>query len=288
MATKVPKKIIETAEVIYQTSGHLSVAEKIFPSQKLTDLKMKFEVVLGEPGVRDVALDASVNPTKLEYDEYEVDVKFHKFQFEITDRMIIEARENRMLKDYMKSGADYFAASFDYDVLSTALAGAENSAAASDTWDGENRDIEEDIVNAINNIEANSNVTSGETFHVVVPAKVFSGLNTLDLIHNVQQQMQEYMERAFNLKFYKYRPYKDASGNVVLDALSTNALVMTGGDLTLRTGKYVPPENVEQERLISRGYLYVIREGYASRVVPLWGSTNEKTVRIFKITGVSS
>jgi len=201
-----------------------------------------------------------------------------------------------MWTDISTSASEYFSCVKDYQCITKLSAGAVNShTALGGNWDTATAQIENDIVTAVQNIVANSNVQANETISVIYPASVSFELKKLDLIGNVQQQLQEYMEKSFNLSMRPYRAYLDEDLTAQLDALEDDCIVYVNGDKTCRHARFSRAEAarrnvplVEHARVLDRGEFYVQRQASEARVV--WDaidSTNTKSGRIYKILDVT-
>lgn len=298
----VPKKAIAAQNVIYQGSALLSVMDKAgIPTVTTPNMMHIEDVTKGIVGEDDVAIDATIDPKRLAYKQIKTHLKWSNYPYEITESAKLTSRDTKALwQNNIKSTSEFFAGIKDFRTLSALGTAAMNSAAAGTTWGTEGADPENDITTALSKIMETSNTQEGEKISVIVPAKVFYEVNKLTLINNVQRTVKDYVEKSFDLQIFKYRPMQDDSGTAVFDGLTTNALVFVQGANTAKQLVFDPKEAasrgvslVEHERVFSRGDRYV--QKIATGCIPIWdgtgtytSSTNYKTNRVYKITGVTS
>lgn len=298
----VPKKAIAAQNVIYQGSTLLSVMERAgIPTVTTKNMMHIEDVTKGVVGEDDVAIDATIDPKRLAYKQIKAFLKWSNYPYEITESAKLTSRDTKALwQNNIKSTAEFFAAIKDYRTLSALGTAAMNSGAATATWGGAGADPEEDLVTGLSKLMEKSNIQEGEKVSVVVPAKVFYEVNKLTLINNVQRTVRDYVEKSFDLQIFKYRPMQNAAGTNVFDGLSTTALMFVQGANTAKQLVFDQKEAaarglalVEHERVFARGDRYI--QKIATGCIPVWdgtgtytSSTNYKTNRVYKITGVTS
>lgn len=304
----VPKRALVAQKIIYQASTVMSVMTQAgIPTRMIDTQEVKEEITAGNPGQYDVGFSADTHPSRIAYTPIQTVIKWSHRPYMITDDSKLASRvPGQMAADSLRAVSEYFTAVRDYEGVATMLAKAGASTAAADTWDGDNANPEDDIVNAIQRIKANSNITSKQKFSVVLPAGVSEEINKLDLIGNVQRTMEDYLEKSFKIEFFTYRPfiYKKtataAATTTILNGLSTNALVFAQGENTASQYLFNPAAAsslgapmTERGRIQGRGDLYTQKMGAACLVkwdelASYTDSTTYATNRIQKITGVSS
>ena len=298
----VPKKAIEAQNVIYEASTLLSVVGKAgIPIKDTTTTTIEEDVVIGEVGKDQVSLDAGIDKTRLDYKQIRTDIIWTQYEYEILESAKVNARDlPAVWQNAITSASEYFAAVKDYRALTAMGTGAMNSGAAGTTWGSTGADPEDDILTGISKLMEKSNMQGGENISVVVPAKVFYEVNKLTLINNIQRTVKDYLEGSFNLNIVPYRPASNSAGTAYLDGLTTTALMFIQGPATATLYQYSAAEAaargvklVENYRETARGDGVVQKMGTACLVkydgrATYTTSTNFKTNRIYKITGVSS
>lgn len=295
--TDVPKKAIQALDIVYQASTFKGVIGGSIPTESIDELLFKFDVVKGVPGEYDVQPDAELDLKKLSYTQLTKNLLWSKYPFMVTDSSKLYSRETRRAwTDSIKSSTEYFAAVKDYQVTTVLSAGAAGTAAASGgNWDTSTAEIEADIVAGLSYIGANSNAQDGDVISTLVPADVYFELRKLDLIGNVQQQLEDYLQRSFGIQIRAFRPYKNSAGTAILDALEDDCVMYVNGSQTARHAQYSRAAAgangfplTERWRVPNRGDAYYMRMASEARVV--WDAVNAadtKSNRIYKITDVT-
>ena len=298
----VPKKALQAQGVIYQASTLLSVMDKAgIPSLSVKDMDVKWDVTRGIAGEYDVQMDGYVDPRKVVYTQIRTSLKWTMYPYMILESAKLSSREpQRLWDDNVESASEYFSAVKDYATLASMKSFAKNSAAATAEWNASGAEVDTDIMAALSSLDANTNIRDGEKVSVIVPAEVAREPQKLTLIKNIQRSMQDYLEKSFDVKFFKYRPYTDEDGAVVHDGLGNDALVFIQGKKTAIQMSYDRAEAarrkirlIDYEKVLGRGDSYL--QKMAVGCLPIWdgtstftSATDYKTARIYKITGVKS
>ena len=304
-----PKKALASKEIIYMGSGFRSVMNRagipIVPVD--TDKDVQYDVTNSTPGSFDVAVDAATDYAKIAYPQIKTTMKWMKRPYMILDGAKLSSRvPGTLASDSQKAVVGYFAACRDYVTLNGMMTAAGGSAAATAEWGDDGAEIDTDIINALKSIDENSNADEDAKYSVVLPSCVNFEAKKLTMIKNIQETMQSYLGRSFNLDFFSYKPYKykkvatAASATTVLDGLANDAMVFVQGRETAMqlefssaaaAAKQVPLS--EMSRIQDRGELYTTR--MCVGCLPVWDSLGEytsssdyKTNRIYKITDVKS
>ena len=275
-----------------------SPIDKAFPAKTVEIPRLEFFTMHGVPGQLDVALDTPPVTSRLSYTQVTKDIKIQKFSYKILDTTRAAIYVDDMAATGTAMALKFFGAVHTYKSIVELKARYGNTAASGAYWNASTQNAEGNIMTAIETIMSKTG-TNPETssYGVIFPSKVMSGVNQLDLIHNVQQNLKDYLKDAWNINWYPYTPYMDADGNNYLDieqqtssdALSVDALVFLEGTNTMRTALYKPPNSVpmsETTRLHDEGWITTLRHEYEAKVVPKFHATS--TPNIYKITDVSA
>lgn len=304
-----PKKALVSKEIIYMGSGFRSVMNRagipIIPVD--TDKDIQYDVTNSTPGSYDVAVDAATDYAKIAYPQIKTTMKWMKRPYMILDGAKLSSRvPGTLASDSQKAVIGYFAACRDYVTINSMKTAAGGSAAATAEWGEDGSEIDTDIVNGLKAIDEDSNADEDAKYSVVLPSCVSFEAKKLTMIKNIQETMESYLGRSFNLSFFKYKPYKYKktatadSATTVLDGLGNDAMIFVQGRETAMqlefsseaaAAKGVPLS--EMSRIQDRGELYTTR--MCVGCLPVWdslaeytSSTSYKTNRIYKITGVKS
>lgn len=281
----VRREIVE--EIIDKQSDLIAVGTDIVPQRSFDNLDVDFSYPKEIEGEYPVDENSLVERERVKWGDFELALDQAEARFMITD--IARVRGQGQLQNEMSTrrAAEAIAKLKDDNILDTLLGGAPTATTTSLTrssdegWDQSNGDPEQDVMNTWNNIFENSNVNEddiGNTF-LVAPSKVYSELNTLQLINNVQQRLRDYLGDTYgiNLRFSRLLDDDD------------DALLVVGGEQTAVHGVLDHPaiDNVEQERVFGRGEDTLYRQFFGTAIVEDDGLTNE-SYRIGLIENVSA
>ena len=173
----------------------------------------------------------------------------------------------------------------DNHILTTLVAGADNSTAATATFGSGSADEEGDILSVMDDIFANAKVSGNEPLALVLPADKRSAILNTTLYGNVVESLGDHLRRIANLSIYYTRDY--GSGN----ALGNDAIMLVPGAETAEFFTYNGPgfQETELTRLPGVGFDWLLT-GYMGSVIHEHqdGASANKTHRIAKLTGVRS
>lgn len=289
------KKSLELINLDIQTESPL---DKAFPTQTLDVQILEFFTTHGVPGQMDVELETPPVMSRWSMSRVTKNIKIQKFSYEILDSTKANVYVDSLAADGTAMAMQYFGAIHTYKIITELLLRYGNSAAAGAYWNVDGGNAESNIMTGIETIMSKTGTNPANSgYGIIFPSKVMSGINQLDLIHNVQQNLKDYLKDSWNISWYPYTPYMDADGHNYLDielqtssdALSTNAIMFLEGTKTLKAAQYIPPANVpmsETSRVHDHGWITTLRHGYDCIAVPKFHATS--TPHIYKITGVST
>lgn len=173
----------------------------------------------------------------------------------------------------------------DNHILTTLVAGADNSTAATAVFGSGSADEEGDILSVMDDIFANAKVSGNEPLALVLPADKRSAILNTTLYGNVVESLGDHLRRIANLSIYYTRDY--GSGN----ALGNDAIMLVPGAETAEFFTYNGPgfQETELTRLPGVGFDWLLT-GYMGSVIHEHqdGASANKTHRIAKLTGVRS
>ena len=173
----------------------------------------------------------------------------------------------------------------DNHILTTLVAGADNSVSATAVFGSGSADEEGDILSAMDDIFANAKVQGNEPLALVLPADKRSAILNTTLYGNVVESLGDHLRRIANLSIYYTRDF--GSGG----ALGNDAILMVPGAETAEFFTYNGPgfQETELTRLPGVGFDWLLT-GYMGSVIHEHqdGASANKTHRIVKLTGVRS
>ena len=173
----------------------------------------------------------------------------------------------------------------DNHILTTLVAGADNSVAATAVFGSGSADEEGAILGAMDDIIANAKVSGNEPLSLVLPADTRSAILNTTLYGNVVESLGDHLRRIANLSIYYTRDF--GSGG----ALGNDAILMVPGAETAEFFTYNGPgfQETELTRLPGVGFDWLLT-GYMGSVIHEHqdGAAANKTHRKVKLTGVRS
>ena len=173
----------------------------------------------------------------------------------------------------------------DNHILTTLVAGADNSVSATQVFGHASADEEGDILKTMDDIFANAKVSGNEPLALVLPADKRSAILNTTLYGNVVESLGDHLARIANLRIYYTRDY--GSGN----ALGNDSIMMVPGAETAEFFTYNGPgfQETELTRLPGVGFDWLLT-GYMGSVIHEHqdGASANKSHRIVKLTGVRS
>ena len=270
-------------DFIQLQSNVISVGTKVVGVRSVPWLEFKwFTGVNGSFAypIDDVAI---VDPTKIGTANYTVKLEKGQGRCTFLDavRLRGESFENidRQQLGIVRARAD----TIDNHILTTLMAGADNSAAATAVFGSATADEEKDILDAMDDIFANARVQGDEPMALILPADKRSAMLNTQLFGNVVESMADHLRRVANLTIYYSRDFGSSS------ALGNDALLMIPGGETAEFFTYNGPgfQETELTRIPGVGFDWLL-SGYMGSVIHEHqdGASAGKSHRLFKITGV--
>jgi hypothetical protein len=270
-------------DFIQLQSNVISVGTKVVGVRSVPWLEFKwFTGVNGSFAypIDDVAI---VDPTKIGTANYTVKLEKGQGRCTFLDavRLRGESFENidRQQLGIVRARAD----TIDNHILTTLMAGADNSAAATAVFGSATADEEKDILDAMDDIFANARVQGDEPMALILPADKRSAMLNTQLFGNVVESMSDHLRRVANLTIYYSRDFGSSS------ALGSDALLMIPGGETAEFFTYNGPgfQETELTRIPGVGFDWLL-SGYMGSVIHEHqdGASAGKSHRLFKITGV--
>lgn len=279
------RNIVE--EIVYKQSDLMAVGTDIIPERSFDNLDVDFSYPTEIEGDYPVDENSIVEREKVQWGDFELELEQAEARFMITDMARVRGQGELQNEMSTRRAAEAIAKLKDEEILDTLHGGAPTAntttldRASDEGWDQSNADIEGNVTSTWNDIFQNSNVNEEdiERSYLVVPSAVYSELNTLQLINNVQQRLRDYLDDTFGLNIRFSR---------ILDDYN-DALFAVGGEQTGVHGVLDHPavDNVEEERVFGRGRDYLVKQFFGTGIVEDDGLTNE-SYRIGLIENVTA
>ena len=246
---------------------------------------MDFKWYTGATGSFSYPLDdnAIVDPTKIGTENYSVQLQKGQGRCTFLDsvRLRGETFENidRQQLGIIQARAD----TIDNHILTTLMAGAGQTQAATATFGAAAADEEADILAAMDKIFANAKVSGDEPLALILPADKRSAMLNTQLFGNVVESLSDHLGRIARLQVYYSRDYGSSS------ALGNDALLLIPGAQTAEFFTYNGPgfQETELTRLPGVGFDWLLT-GFMGSVIHEHqdGASSGTSNRICKITGV--
>jgi len=287
-------------EAIIRKSNFLATGTNLIPTRNLAVLDVKFQYPSEMVGEYPVPETSIAGREKITWSDYNMTLEQGEVTFMLTDQAVLRQLDNLQLTTSVRKAQEAMARQKDKEILDAIIAGAYSgndvTVTAGDEWNGggTGADPESDIVDAWNNIVANSTVFIQEMVNVnlLVPANVIGELYKLKLIGNVQQKLSEYVKGSFNINIWPTR-YTDSithdTGSFYdgLTGISDDAYLIvysedTGIHGVLQTNQ-IPMS--EQRRVPLRGEEYFFRSFFRTKISPK-SSSESTSAMIAKIANV--
>jgi len=265
--------------VVYKKADFISTGLKVVGVQEFENLDVKSQFPSYMTVAYPVAEGARGEHSKITWTDFTMSMKKAEGSFMITDEATVRGLDKIQYNTGVRRLSEALAKAKDNNILETLDAGAGNtidcSNAAYDT-------PEEAIPAAIGMVLKAKGVSDEDLSKTacILPVDHWQKLLKLTTIKNVVTSLKEYFGETYGLKIYptKYSGWTNEG-----------ILLLTGEDTAIH-GVLRPPADVplvETKRHVGVGVEYVVRQFFATKVVPEEaGSTTTK--RIVKFTNLNS
>ena len=248
---------------------------------------LEFTWYTGITGTFDYPLDdvALTDPTKVGTANYSVKLEKGQGRCTFLDavRLRGESFENidRQQLGIVRARAD----KIDNHILTTLVAGADNTISATAVFGAGGADEEGDILKVMDDIFANAKVQGNEPLALVLPADKRSAILNTTLYGNVVESLGDHLRRIANITMYYTRDFGSGS------ALGNNGLMLVPGAETAEFFTYSGAgfQETELTRIPGLGFDWLLTS-YMGSVVHEHqdGASAGKNHRIALLSGVRS
>jgi len=270
-------------EVVYKQSDLISVGTNVLPERSFGELDIEFAFPSEIDAEYPVGENSIVDRSKVTWQEMDISLLQAEARFMITDMAQLRQQDDLQNEMSTRRAAEALAREKDHNILDTLSSGAPStntttlSTSDNENWNGANGDPEKNINDAWTNIFDNSNVNENDLnrSHLIVPSSVFTELNSLQLINNVQQNLRDYIEESLGLNIWFSRH------------LSSDAILSVGGEQTGIHGVLETDEIplVEEQREFGRGRDFLTKQFFNTGIMEDDG-LSDQSYRIAKIENV--
>jgi hypothetical protein len=273
-------------EVVYKQSDLISVGTNVLPERNFENLDVTFAFPSEIEADYPVEENSVVDRSKVTWQEMDMSLHQAEARFMITDMAQLRQQGSVQNETSTRRAAEALAREKDHNILDTLSSGAPTATtttldtSSDEAWNQSNGDPEDNIISAWNDIFDNSNVRESdmERSHLVVPAKVYSEMTSLQLINNVQQNLRDYIEGSLGLNIWFSRHF------------TSDAILAVGGEQTGIHGVLDTDEIplVETERQLGRGEDTLSRQFFNTGIMEDDGASSGESYRIAKIENVAN
>lgn len=229
-------------EIITANAGTLSVGTNLVGTRQMNQKSVEWTYPGSTTADYPVAPDTIVDRQRFGWKEFDMRLKRAQTRYFISDDAKLEGMADAQAERAASSSAAALARRKDDNILGTLVNGAydENEKEAGGNWRDISTDtMEEELWEMWEDILVNTPVDSMDisSMAVVLPARVYTQLNRLKLINNIQQRMQDYLSQTFNFEFYPTKMGMHEDDQLEerhgYDMQDTALMVMTGPDTAI-------------------------------------------------------
>lgn len=295
-------------EIIYANAGAMSVGTELIPTRQMTSKSIQFEYPGSTTAEYPVAPDTLADRQRFTWKEFKMRLQRAQTRYFISDDAKLSGMADIQAQRAATEASRALAMRKDENILGTLLGGAydENESDASGHWNtpGTGGIDEDELIDDLwamwEEILVNTPLETAETgtLAVVLPVRVYTQLNRLKLINNIQQRTEDYLSQTFNFQFYptKLHMHEDNQLEEQYDVSTedTALMVMTGentavhGELSEQFASSVGvPLTEGPNREFGLGEDYLITQWYNTGIMEHETGKEGETPRIAVRHGVN-
>lgn len=267
--------------LIYKKADFISVGTKIVGVENYDNLDVKYTFPSDASVEYPVPEGSGADLSRVTWGNFGFSLDRAEGRFMITDEATIRGVGRTQWQMGIRRLSEAMAKKKDENILDTLDSGAGNSFSATATWDTASAaNITTDISTAVNHILNGHGVSDSDLNRItfVVPIDAWSGLMRVLEIEGSRINMMNWIKESYGIDIMPTKNY------------SKDAIAMIRGADTAMHGVLNAPSDVplvEQKRHEGVGNEYIVRQFFASSVVPEEdGETT--TDRIVKIKDIAS
>lgn len=268
-------------QLVYRKADFISVGVKIVGVQEFDNLDVKFSFPSEAEVEYPVPEFAGADLTQITWTDFSFSLQKAEGRFLVSDEAMIRGVDKVQWQTGIKRLAEAFAKKKDENILDTLASGAGHTFAASATWDTATASqITTDVSKAVGYILDAPGVTDADMKNIVfvVPLDAWTGLLRILEVEGVRVSMFNWLQQSYGISIMPTKHF------------DTYGIALLKGSDTAIHGVLRPPAGiplVEEKRHEGIGTEYIVRQFFATKVVPDSSSTSTSS-RIVKITGLAS
>lgn len=228
-------------EIIYSQSGAMSVGTELVPTRQMDQKAVEWTYPGSTTAEYPVAPDTLADRQRFSWKEFKMRLKRGQTRYFISDDAKLSGMADEQANRAASEASRALAMRKDENILGTLAQGAytENDTAASAYWnDPTAADSDDTMIDDLwemwEQILVNTPLETASTgsLRVVLPVRVYTQLNRLKLINNIQQRTEDYLSQTFDFDFLPTKIYQHEDSQLMdeygVDLENTAMMVMTG------------------------------------------------------------
>lgn len=275
-------------ELLYKQSGNLSVGTQVVDETTFDVLDVQFshpgEMTADYP----VQQDAVTNRQRIDWQEFDMSLQRGQTRYFMADSAKLRGVGNIQQDRSQRRAAEAMARRKDENILETLNDGAtaENTDTAANAWNSDNADVVEYLYEMWTDILTTAPINNANinNFAVLMPIEIWTELNQVELINNVQQQIRNYLGQTFGFSMYPTKlGYNDDDQ---FDHRDTVTMLIPGdetaihGVLSEDAASSAGVPLVEEERVTGRGEEYMISQWFNTSILEHESGSSGESPRI--------
>lgn len=286
-------------QTFYTEAAQMSIGEQLVGTQNLDGLRVAFQYPKEGTAEYPVDPNSTVNRQRIGWNDFDMTLYMAQARYAIDDMAKLEGNASQQLSMHRQRTSEALQRRKDENILSTVAHGAvpENVVHLADgeEWNSDTgSDVVERIQRMWSDLMVNAPLTSaqGGDAALAIPMEVWVELNELDMINNIQQALNEYIGRKYNLTILPHR--MGLHDDHKYDMRDSAVMMFRGGDTAIHgvlDAAYARSRGVplvEQTRQFSRGEDYLIKQWFNTKVFEHESGTPDKSPRIALETGINT
>lgn len=292
-------------QIIYTESGSLSVGTEVVDVEPMDRLAVQFEYPGETTAEYPVQNDTQTDRRYITWREFKIRLHRAQARYFVSDGAKLEGMIDQHMEAMTSRTSEALQRRKDENILGTLANGATSENELNhDPWNLDEDDGGMDIVDALFEMwvqilmEAPVNNMDITNMAVVVPARVYTELNKLVVVQNIQQRVEDYIGQSFGFAFYPHKVgmHEDDQAYEKHDVnLQDKAIMMIpGGDTAVHgelTQSAAAAANVPlvegPNREFGRGEDYLITQWFNTAIMSHESGEDGVSPRIAVASGVN-
>lgn len=285
-------------EILYKQAGNLSVGTQIVGTDEFDVLDVQFNYPGEMSAEYPVAQDSTTNRQRITWNEFDMSLRRGQSRYFITDSAKLRGVGDLQQNFTQRRSGEAMARRKDENILGTLADGAfsENtqSYSAGGEWDNDDVDVVDRLHGMWTDILVNAPINNANVneMAVVLPIEIWSELNQVELINNVQQQLKDYLGQTFGFSLYPTKVGMKEDDQI--DLQDTVTMMIPGQDTALHgvlsedAADDAGVPLVEEERVTGTGEEYLVNQWFNTTILEHESGSGGTSPRIATRTNVNS